>query len=103
MWIARVFMGYSELCNGNCAPVADALVNPPSQHDGLRRVVALMSLDRDDEATPQFESFRKANPTIDLDRFVEYFDYSADCGTGTEQSDGLSHLRDALNATARSA
>ena len=93
----RVFVGYSELCRGNYALVADVLANPPSEHDGMCRVVALMNLGRDDEAREQFSVLKKANPAIRLDHFVEYFKtYAADCAIGAELSAGLARLRDAL-------
>ena len=93
----RVFVGYSELCRGNYARVADVLVNPPSEHDGMCRVVALTCLGRDDEARDQFMRLKGANPAIALDHFVEYFkDYSADRRIGAELSANLGRLRDAL-------
>ena len=96
----RVFVGYSELCRGNYARVADVLVNPPSEHDGMCRVVALTCLGRDDEAREQFFRLKRANPAIALDHFVEYFkDYSADRRIGAELSANLGRLRDALKAT----
>ena len=93
----RVFVGYSELCRGNYALVADILINPPSEHDGMCRVVALMCLDRADDAREQFARLRKANPTISLDHYVGYFKgYSADPAIGAELSAGVARLRDAL-------
>ena len=95
----RVFVGYSELCRGNYARVADVLVNPPSEHDGMCRVVALTCLGRDDEAREQFLRLKGANPAIALDHFVAYFkDYSADRRIGAELSANLGRLRDALKA-----
>ncbi len=96
---ARVFVGYSELCRGNYARAADVLANPPSELDGMCRVVALMCLRRDDEAKEQFFRLRKANPAIALDHFVFYFKgFSADRRVGAELSTGLARLRDALKA-----
>jgi TolB-like protein len=93
----RVFVGYSELCRGNYARVAEVLVNPPSEHDGMCRVVALMCLGRDDEAKEQFLRLKGANPAIALDHFIAYFaDYSADRSIGAELSSGLARLRDIL-------
>ena len=97
---AGVNVGYSELCRGNYARVVEVLVNPPSEYDGMCRVVALMNLGRDNEAKEQFFRLRKANPAIALDHFVEHFkDYSADRRIGAELSDGLARLRDLLKAS----
>jgi hypothetical protein len=88
------------LCRGNYARVVEVLVNPPSEHDGMCRVVALMNLGRDGEAKEQFLRLRKANPAIALDHYVEYFkDYSADRRIGAELSDGLARLRNLLKAS----
>jgi TolB-like protein len=98
----RVFVGYSELCRGNYARVTEVLVNPPSEHDGMCRVVALMCLGRDDEAKEQFHRLKGANPAIALDHFIAYFaDYSADRSIGAELSEGLARLRDLLAGDAR--
>lgn len=95
----RVFIGYAELCRGNYDRAAEVLANPPSELDGMCRVVALMCLRRDHEALSQFYGLRKANPTIALDHYVEYFKtYSADPAIGAELFAGLSRLRDALEA-----
>jgi TolB-like protein len=95
----RVNLGYSELCRGNYARVAEVLINPPSEYDGMCRVVALMNLGRDNEAKEQFFRLRKANPAIALDHFVEHFkDYSADRAIGAELSAGLARLSDILKA-----
>ena len=94
----RVFVGYSELCRGDYARVADVLVNPPSEHDGMCRVVALMNLDRDDEAKEQFARLKMANPAISLDHYVQYFKgYSADREIGNELSAGVGRLQAALS------
>ena len=93
----RVFVGYAELCRGNYTRVAEVLINPPSEHDGMCRVVALVCLGRDEEALAQFASLKKANPRIALDHYVEYFKtFSADCAVGAELSAGLARLRDIL-------
>jgi adenylate cyclase len=95
----RVFVGYAELCRGNYARAADVLVNPPSEHDGMCRVVALMCLQRDGEALAQYSSLRKANPAIALGHYVDYFKtFSADRAVGAELSANLGRLRDALKA-----
>ncbi len=92
-----VFIGYAELCRGNYARVADVLINPPSEFDGMCRVVALMNLGRDDEAKLQFARLENLNPAIRLDHYVVYFnDYSADRTISAELSAGLARLRDAL-------
>ena len=94
---ARVFIGYCELCRANYDRVADVLVDPPSEHDGMCRVVALMCLRRDEEAKAQFAYLKAANPAIRLDHFVEYFKvYSADRAVGADLSAALARLRDAL-------
>ncbi len=96
----RVFVGYSELCRGNYARAADVLTDPPSELDGMCRVVALMCLGRDDEAMAQYSSLSKANTAIALDHFVQYFKtYGADRAIGVELSAGLVRLRDALKAS----
>jgi TolB-like protein len=93
----RVFVGYAELCRGNNTRVAEVLVNPPSELDGMCRVVALVCLGRDEEALTQFASLKKANPSIALDHYVEYFKtFSADRAVGAELSAGLARLRDIL-------
>ena len=61
------------------------------------RVVALMCLDRADDAREQFARLKKANPAIKLDHYVGYFKtYSADRAVGAELSAGVARLRDAL-------
>ena len=96
---AGVNIGYAELCRGNYARVVEVLVNPPSEYDGMCRVVALMNLSRDDEAKEQFLRLKKINPAIALDHFVEHFkDYTADRAIGAELSAGLARLRDILKA-----
>ncbi|MFM9864202.1 MAG: adenylate/guanylate cyclase domain-containing protein [Micropepsaceae bacterium] len=93
----RVFVGYAELCRGNYARVADVLADPPSELDGMCRVIALMCLKRDDEAMAQYSSLKKANPAIALDHFIAYFKtFSADRRIGAEMSANLARMRDAL-------
>jgi TolB-like protein len=95
----RVFVGYAELCRGNYARVAEVLVNSPSEHDGMCQVVALLNLQRMDDAKAQFARLKSRNPNIRLDRYIEYFKtYCADPARNEEMSAGLAQLRDALEA-----
>jgi TolB-like protein len=94
----RVLLGYSELCRRNYRLAAESLANPPSEHDGMCRVVALVLSDAMDEAIGDFTRLKEANPAIDLDHYIEYFkDYHAtDRSIGRELSNALVHLKSAL-------
>ena len=86
------------MCRANYARVVEVLVNPPSEHDGMCLVVALMNLGRDDEAKEQFARLKMTNPAISLDHYVEYFKgYSADREIGAELSAGVARLKAALS------
>lgn len=94
----RVFVGYAELCRGNFALVSDVLANPPSELDGMCRVVALMCMGREDEAIAQYASLAAANPAISLDHYARYFKgYSADREIGDGLSVGVERLRSTLS------
>ena len=91
----RVFIGYAELCRRNCALVADLLANPPSEYDGMCRVVALMASRQEDAAKAEFDRLKEGNPAIKLDHYVEHFKgyHSTDKSVGAELSDALANLK----------
>jgi hypothetical protein len=63
------------------------------------QVVALLNLQRMDDAKAQFARLKSRNPNIRLDRYIEYFKtYCADPARNEEMSAGLAQLRDALEA-----
>ncbi|MFT4614929.1 MAG: TolB-like protein, partial [Bacteroidia bacterium] len=93
----RPFFGYAELCRRNYVLTADLLANTASEHDGMCRVIALMSSNQEEEAIAEFGRWKMANPAIKLDHYIEYFKgYHVDESIGAELSGALSRLRDAL-------
>jgi TolB-like protein len=94
MW-TRVLVGYSELCRRNYGEVADLLTNTPSEFDGMCRTIALIRLDQDKDAVVEFARWKKANPTINLDHYIEYFKsyHATDPSVGAELSDALVRLK----------
>ncbi len=90
----RPFRGYAELACRNYAEAAKLHANPPSEYNGMCRVVALMNLDDVDEAKAEFARLERANSAINLDHYIEHFKgYHVDKAVGQELSDGLARLK----------
>jgi len=94
---ARVLKGHAELACRNYAEAAKLHANPPSEYNGMCRVVALMNSNEVDEAKAEFDRLRRANPGIKLDHYVEHFKtYHVDKSVGEELSNALVRLQEVL-------
>jgi TolB-like protein len=95
----RVLVGYSELCRRNYSEVADLLTNTPSEFDGMCRTIALIKLDKDQDAVAEFTRWKNANPAINLNHYIEYFKsyHATEPSVGAELSDALVRLKTLLS------
>jgi TolB-like protein/tetratricopeptide (TPR) repeat protein len=91
---SRVVRGYIELCQRHYSEAAQLHENPPSEYNGMCRVVALMCLDQTQEAANEFGRLAQSNPDISLDHYIEQFkSFHVDRAIGEEFSRGLARLK----------
>ncbi len=90
----RPFKGNIELARQNYHEAAKLHANPPSEYNGMCRVIALMNIDEIEEAKAEFARLQHANPAINLDHYIEHFKgYHIDKSIGAELSDALVRLK----------